>query len=68
MTSQTRPDEAQRDALDRSEKRGSPQPGSYKDEETAEKVVRIDPIDDGSGAIKGLDPDDTKGPPEQPAR
>ena len=50
--------EQQRDALAESEKKASvPQTESYKDEETADKVVEIAPIEPGKdSAIKGIDP------------
>ena len=46
----------QREALASSEKRASEQqPGSYKDEATAEKVVTIPPAGPGKKPIRGLD-------------
>ena len=46
----------QREALDRSEKKASEkQPGSYKDEETADKVVEIPPTGPDKRPIRGLD-------------
>lgn len=48
---------AQREALASSEKKASQQqPGSYKDKETAEKVVAIAPAGPGKTSIRGLDP------------
>jgi hypothetical protein len=47
----------EREALARSEKDASRrQPGSYMDEETAEKVVSIPPAGPGKKPIRGLDP------------
>ena len=46
----------QRDALNESEKKASQQPGSYKEDATADKVVEVHPIDHKDSAIKGIDP------------
>jgi hypothetical protein len=47
----------ERESLARSEKDASrQQPGSYKDEETAEKVVSIPTVGPGKKPIRGLDP------------
>ena len=47
---------AQRDALNESEKKASEkQPGSYKEEETADKVVEIPPPGPDKKPIRGLD-------------
>jgi len=46
----------QREALASSERKASEQqPGSYKDKETAEKVVAIPPAGPGRKPIRGLD-------------
>ena len=46
----------QRDALAESEKKASEkQPGSYKEEETADKVVEIPPTGPDERPIRGLD-------------
>jgi hypothetical protein len=46
----------EREALASSEKKASEeQPGSYKDKETAEKVVTIPPAGPGKKPIRGLD-------------
>ena len=46
----------QREALKQSEKKASEkQPGSFKDEETAEKVVEIPPAGPDKKPIRGLD-------------
>ncbi len=46
----------QREALKQSEKKASEkQPGSFKDKETAEKVVAIPPAGPGKKPIRGLD-------------
>ena len=50
------PSSDQRDALNDSEKRASPQPGSYKETETDEKIVGIPPIGPDDKPIRGLDP------------
>jgi hypothetical protein len=48
---------AQREALEQSEKKASEkQPGSYKEEETADKVVEIPPTGPDERPIRGLDP------------
>jgi hypothetical protein len=47
---------AQREELNQSEKKASEkQPGSYKDDETAEKVVEIPPAGPDKKPIRGLD-------------
>lgn len=47
----------QRKALNDAEKAASEQqPGSYKEEATADKVVEVAPIDRKDSAIKGIDP------------
>ncbi len=47
---------AQREALNESEKKASEkQPGSYKEEETAEKVVEIPAAGPDKKPIRGLD-------------
>jgi len=47
---------AQREALEQSEKKGSEkQPGSYKEEETDDKVVEIPPTGPDKRPIRGLD-------------
>ena len=47
---------AQREALNESEKKASEkQPGSYKEEETADKVVEIPPTGPDKKPIRGLD-------------
>jgi hypothetical protein len=46
----------QREALKESEKKANEkQPGSFKDRETAEKVVEIPPSGPGKKPIRGLD-------------
>lgn len=46
----------QREALNESEKKAAEQqPGSYKEEETAEKVVEIPPAGPDKKPIRGLD-------------
>ncbi len=46
----------QREQLEESEKKASEkQPGSFKDRETAEKVVEIPPVGPGKKPIRGLD-------------
>jgi hypothetical protein len=46
----------QREALKESEKKANEkQPGSFKDKETAEKVVEIPPSGPGKKPIRGLD-------------
>ena len=46
----------QREALKESEKKANEkQPGSFKDKETAEKVVEIPPAGPGKKPIRGLD-------------
>jgi len=46
----------QREALNESEKKASEkQPGSYKDDETADKVVEIPPAGPDQKPIRGLD-------------
>lgn len=59
---QSHQDPRPRKALEESEKKASSQPGSYRDKETAEKVVRVDPVDAGDGAIKGIDPKQPRRP------
>jgi len=56
-TMSTHPSPAtQREALDQSEKKANEkQPGSYKDEETNEKVVEIPPAGPDKRPIRGLD-------------
>jgi len=50
------PAEEQRQALNESEKKAAEdQPGSYKEEETAEKVVEIPPAGPDKKPIRGLD-------------
>ena len=57
------PDDRQREALERSEKKAAePQPENYKDKETDEKLVEIGP-DVTADPIKGLDPE-----PKTPAK
>lgn len=59
---QTEPqDDAQREALRRSEKDAAAEhPENFKDAQTAEKVVEILPIEpDSSAAIQGIDPEQT---------
>ena len=47
----------QRDALDRSEEKAAArQPGSYKREETDEKIVEIPNVEKTERPIKGIDP------------
>ena len=47
---------AQREALEQSEKKANEkQPGSYKEEETADKVVEIPPTGPDERPIRGLD-------------
>ncbi len=47
---------AEREALASSEKKASEkQPGSFKDKETAEKLVNIPPAGPGQKPIRGLD-------------
>ena len=46
-----------REALKQSEKAAHPQPESFKDKATEQKIVQIDPITgDSDDAIKGIDP------------
>jgi hypothetical protein len=48
--------EDQRDELNEAEKKAAEQqPGSYKEEETAEKVVEIPPTGPNEKPIRGLD-------------
>jgi hypothetical protein len=56
-TGKTQPStDSQREALKESEKKASEkQPGSFKDKETAEKVVEIPPSGPGKKPIRGLD-------------
>ncbi|MEP7302929.1 MAG: hypothetical protein ABI699_15560 [Caldimonas sp.] len=47
---------AQREALNESEKKAAvQQPGSYKEEETADKIVQIPPAGPDKKPIRGLD-------------
>ncbi len=56
-TSLKQPAGEQRQALNDSEKKASEkQPGSYKEEATAEKVVEIPPTGPDEKPIRGLDP------------
>ena len=56
-TSLKQPDGDQRQALNDSEKKASEkQPGSYKEDATAEKVVEIPPSGPDEKPIRGLDP------------
>ena len=56
-TGKTRPSTGnQREALKESEKKANEkQPGSFKDKETAEKVVEIPPAGPNKKPIRGLD-------------
>ena len=46
----------QREALEQAEKKANEkQPGSYKDEETADKVVEVPPTGPDERPIRGLD-------------
>lgn len=55
-TTAPKPD-AQREALDASERQASEQqPESYKPEATDRKIVEVQPIERDDSAIKGLDP------------
>lgn len=50
--------DAQRDALDRSERAAERErPQNYKDKQTAEKVVEVLPPDADGTPIQGIDPD-----------
>jgi hypothetical protein len=51
------PSTGQREALSESERQASrEQPDNFKQQESADKVVEILPIDGDGAAIKGLDP------------
>ena len=54
-TTRTSPD-AQRDELNEAQKKANEQqPGSYKEDETADKVVEIPPTGPNAKPIRGLD-------------